>query len=181
MIMTAARAVAQAHGYNGLSFRELAKEVGVTSASIHYHFPTKGDLGAALAHRYTEDAKALFDSFLEAGDDPIVSLRKYTDVFRIALGNGNRMCLCGFMAAEYDDLPDPVKVEVQGFADMNVAWLSAVLAQIHPGGNPQALAKRARAIYAAVGGAQVLARSRADISVYDEIIDSYRAAGLIPA
>lgn len=181
MIMTAARAVAQAHGYNGLSFRELAKEVGVKSASIHYHFPTKGDLGAALAQRYTEDAKALFDSFLADGADPRVCLRKYTDVFRIALNNDNRMCLCGFMAAEYDDLPDPVKVEVQGFADMNVAWLSEVLSWLDPKADPNALARRARAIFAAVGGAQVLARSRADISVYDEIIDSYRGAGLIPA
>jgi hypothetical protein len=27
------------------------------------------------------------------------------------------------MAAEYDDLPDTVKTEVQVFADVNVAWL----------------------------------------------------------
>jgi DNA-directed RNA polymerase specialized sigma24 family protein len=37
-IMDAARAMVQARGYNGLSFRELAKEVGVKSASVHYHF-----------------------------------------------------------------------------------------------------------------------------------------------
>jgi TetR/AcrR family transcriptional repressor of nem operon len=58
-IMTLARATAQAHGYNGLSFRELAKAVGVKSASVHYHFPTKGDLGAALARRYREEAVAI--------------------------------------------------------------------------------------------------------------------------
>jgi AcrR family transcriptional regulator len=48
-VMTAAKATVQSHGYNALSFRELAKEVGIKSASVHYHFPTKGDLGAALA------------------------------------------------------------------------------------------------------------------------------------
>ena len=47
--MTAARAMVQARGYNSLSFRELAKEIGIKSASVHYYFPTKGDLGAALA------------------------------------------------------------------------------------------------------------------------------------
>ena len=46
-ILEAARRVVQSRGYNALSFRELAKEVGIKSASIHYHFPTKGDLGAA--------------------------------------------------------------------------------------------------------------------------------------
>ena len=37
------------------------------------------------------------------------------------------MCLCSFMAAEYDDLPEPVKREVQAFADINVAWLKKTL------------------------------------------------------
>jgi len=37
------------------------------------------------------------------------------------------MCLCSFMAAEYDDLPEAVKQEVQAFADVNVVWLSKVL------------------------------------------------------
>ncbi len=44
----------QARGYNALSFREIAKEVGIKSAGVHHHFPTKGDLGAALARQYTE-------------------------------------------------------------------------------------------------------------------------------
>ena len=50
-ILDVAKARVQARGYNSLSFRELAKEIGVKSASIHYHFSTKGDLGAALARR----------------------------------------------------------------------------------------------------------------------------------
>ena len=32
------------------------------------------------------------------------------------------------MAAEYADLPDTVKTEVQTFADVNVAWLTKMLA-----------------------------------------------------
>src|SRR5216684_6839557 len=49
----AARLTVQDLGYSGLSFRELAKDVGIKSASIHYYFATKGELGAALASRYT--------------------------------------------------------------------------------------------------------------------------------
>jgi TetR/AcrR family transcriptional repressor of nem operon len=41
--------------------------------------------------------------------------------------------------------------------------------------------QRARAIFAAVAGAQLMARSRSDISLYDSLIDNYRAAGLLPA
>lgn len=179
-ILAAARAVAQAHGYGGLSFRELAKEVGIKSASIHYYFPTKGDLGAALARRYTEDAKALMVGISKEHRDPVTCLRKYTEIFRKALKSENRMCMCGFMAAEYDDLPEAVRVEVQAFADTNVAWLTKILSSI-PAGRHRGKADRwALAIYAAIGGAQLMARSRNDISVFDQIVEAYRLVGLIP-
>src|SRR3712207_8206920 len=40
-IMDAAERRIRAAGYGGFSFRELAAEVGVKSASVHHHFPTK--------------------------------------------------------------------------------------------------------------------------------------------
>jgi TetR/AcrR family transcriptional repressor of nem operon len=174
-IMVTARATAQAHGYAGLSFRELAKAVGIRSASIHYHFPTKSDLGAALARRYAEDAAAALEAVSAETPDLAQRLRKYTAIFRRALENGNRMCMCGFMAAETDDLPAAVRAEVRAFADVNTAWLTEILA-----GVPDPTA-HALAIFAAIGGAQLIARSRGDVAVYDTIIESYRTTGLIPS
>jgi TetR/AcrR family transcriptional regulator, transcriptional repressor for nem operon len=97
-----------------------------------------------------------------------------------SLESDNRLCLGSFMSAEYNDLPEPVKKEVQAFADVNVAWLSKVLSDIGVTG-PKESEERARAIFAAVAGAQLLARSRSDISLFDELIASYRLAGLLPA
>ena len=74
-IMDAARPTVQAHGYSGLSFRELAKEIGIKSASIHHHFPSKADLGVALARRYWEDSAAALEALLAESSDPIQSLR----------------------------------------------------------------------------------------------------------
>ncbi len=179
-ILAAARPVAQAHGYNGLSFRDLAKAVGVKSASVHYHFPTKGDLGAALAGRYREETRALLDGYLAAGLDPGTCLARYVAAFRMALERDNRMCLCGIMAAEYDDLPDNVKAEVTGFGDDNVAWLGRVLALLDPARPDEAVNQHALAIHAAVAGAQLIARGRGSLALYDRIIDGYRRSGLIP-
>ena len=178
--MDVARAMVQAHGYNALSFREVAKAVGVKSASIHYHFPTKGDLGAALARRYTDDAVVYFDSLLAASTDPSTCIRRYTEVFRAALVNDNRMCLCGIMSAERDDLPAEVRAEVDRFAEVNVRWLAMVLSLQAPGIEAETAQRRALAIYAAIGGAQLVARGRGDISAFDETVETYRAAGLLP-
>jgi len=179
-ILAAARRTAQAHGYSGLNFRDLADEVGIKAASIHYHFPSKADLGAAVARRYWEDTAAHLESMLAGTSDPVRCLHQYPDIFRKSLESDNRMCLCSFMAAEHDDLPEAVKKEVQTFSDVNIAWLSRVLSAAALVSSEES-ERRARAIFAAVAGAQLIARSRSDISLYDALIDSYRMAGLLPA
>ncbi|WP_254065657.1 TetR family transcriptional regulator [Acidisoma sp. L85] len=35
-----------------MNFRDLAAQVGIKAASIYHHFPSKADLGAAVARRY---------------------------------------------------------------------------------------------------------------------------------
>jgi len=179
-ILAAARRTAQVHGYSGLNFRDLAAEVGIKGASIYYHFPSKADLGAAVARRYWEDTAAVLDAMLVDTPEPLQCLRRYPEIFRLSLESENRLCLASFMAAEYEDLPDAVKTEVQAFADVNVAWLSKVLVAAGVVAAKEST-PRARAIFAAVAGAQLMARSRADLSLYDATIDSYRAAGLLPA
>jgi TetR/AcrR family transcriptional repressor of nem operon len=170
-IMAVAKAMVQSRGYNALSFREIAKDIGVKSASIHYHFPTKADLGSALARRYTDDALASLDRLLETNLDLEAKFARYVGVFRAALLNDNRMCLYGIMAAEYGDLPPEVRVAVDAFSAANVGWLSRLL------GADEA---RALAIFAAIEGAQLVARGRGDIAVFDQTIAAYRAAGLTP-
>ena len=179
MILEAAKQSAQAHGYNGLNFRDLAAEVGIKAASIYHHFPSKADLGAAVAKRYWEDTAAALVAISSETSDPIAALRRYPEGFRQSLERDNRLCMGSFMSAEYDDLPDPVKKEVQSFADINVAWLGE---QLTAAGvvRPSESADRARAIFAAVAGAQLMARSRSDIALFDTLIASYRAAGLLP-
>ncbi|MDK4717513.1 TetR/AcrR family transcriptional regulator [Rhizobium sp. CNPSo 4039] len=179
-ILEAAKKSAQAHGYGGLSMRDLAAEVGIKAASLYYHFPSKAELATAVAKRYWEDAAADLEKISHEKPDPVEQLRSFPETFRKALENENRMCLCSFMGAEYDELPDPLKKEVQTFADVNVAWLQKALVATGTV-KPETSEAHAKAVFAAVAGAQLMARSRADIALYDALIESYRAAGLLPA
>lgn len=179
-LMQVARSVAQAHGYNGLSFRELAKMVGVKSASVHYHFPTKADLGAAIAQRYADDTAAALETLSQTQPDVESCLQQYIGIFRAALENENRMCMAGQMGAEYDDLPEEVKVGVMAFNNRNVAWLAELLLRAEPQSDVAARNAKALAIFAAINGAQLAARTRNNIAVYDQIIESYWASGLFP-
>ncbi|NAS98699.1 TetR family transcriptional regulator [Pseudomonas syringae] len=178
-ILAAAKSAAQQHGYSGINFRHIADEVGIKTASIYYHFPSKARLGAGVAERYWQDTQSVLNDMRSANADPKECLRLYPWIFRKSLEDDNRLCLSSFMAAEVEDLPDEVLREVMAFADINVAWLAEVLrcaATV-----PQAeCERRARAIYAAVAGAQLIARTQADISVFDDLVASYHEAGLIP-
>jgi TetR/AcrR family transcriptional repressor of nem operon len=110
-------------GYNNFSFRELAKEIGIKSASVHYHFPTKEDLAAQLAKQYTDNfinalgnPKTLYD----CGTDPIIF---FASLFKHSLEQDKKMCLCGLLGAESDILPPLVRVEIKRFFRKNLAWL----------------------------------------------------------
>ncbi|MCF1464582.1 TetR/AcrR family transcriptional regulator [Agrobacterium vitis] len=178
-ILETATRLAQAHGYGGLNIRDLAAAVGIKAASIYYHFPGKAELAAAVAHRYWEYSVSALEEIWDTYPEPLARLRHYPETFRYALERENRMCMASFMGAEYDDLPDIVKSEVQVFSEVNIAWLRKTLLAAEAVEDDQAEA-RARAVFAAVVGAQLMARSRADIALYDALIDTYRSVGLIP-
>jgi TetR/AcrR family transcriptional repressor of nem operon len=178
-IMEAARLTVQNLGYSGLSFRELAKDVGIKSASIHYYFETKGELSAALVNRYTAFYTAQLDELLTQGLDLKTCMERYTQVFADTLRADNRLCLAGMLGAERNALPEDVQSEVVKYGDMNERWLAKVLG-MQGSAKPEQIQHQARAIYAAVQGAQLIAHTRGDVSVYEEIIATYRANGLIP-
>ena len=177
-ILSAARQAVQSRGYAGLNYRDLAAAVGIKHASIYHHFSTKAVLGEAVARRYWEDTAVVLDNMLAVADQPVEALHNYPNIFRTSLENENRLCLCSFMSAEFDDLPASMKIEVQAFTDINVAWLTKVL--IATGVPKKKSFERAQAIYAAVAGAQLVARSRNDIALFDALMAGYRAAGLLP-
>ena len=116
----------QTRGFNGFSYAHIAAELGITKASLHYHFPGKAELGEALIARYT----ARFAQALENLESPQrgagEKLEAYAELYSAVL-RGDRMCLCGMLAAEYQTLPKAMGDAIVGFFDANHAWLTGVL------------------------------------------------------
>jgi TetR/AcrR family transcriptional repressor of nem operon len=179
-ILLAAKSIAQSRGYGGLNLRDVAEKVGIKAASIYYHFPGKAELAAAVAKRYWEDGAAALEAISEESPNPSDALHRFPEIFRRSLEADNRLCLGSFMGAETDDLPAEVTAEIKLFSDVNVAWISKRLVAAKVCG-AKAAVTRARAIFAAVAGAQLLARSRSDIALFDTLVETYRTSGLLPA
>ena len=66
-VVDAARHRFEAHGYKGTSIADIAEDVGVNAGSIHWYFPTKDDLFAAVVARVSEESRESVDAALAAG------------------------------------------------------------------------------------------------------------------
>jgi TetR/AcrR family transcriptional regulator, transcriptional repressor for nem operon len=163
-ILDVAEQLVQSRGYNGFSYADIAGELGITKASLHYHFASKAELGEALIERYS----ARFAEALERIDGTCAGARAkldayaglYADVLR-----GHRMCLCGMLAAEYQTLPQSMRGSVIRFFDHNVTWLADVLAEgrsdgeLSFSGDPS---DASQTILSALQGAMLVARPYGD-------------------
>ena len=126
LILDAAERRAQSFGFNGFSYADIADELRVTTATIHYRFSAKSDLGADLLQRYSRRfAEALADI---SGREPSAAakLRAYALLYEEVLREG-RLCLCGILAAEYETLPAQMRAHIVAFFANNEAWLANVL------------------------------------------------------
>jgi TetR/AcrR family transcriptional repressor of nem operon len=155
--------LAEAHirnaGYNGYSFRDLASEAGIKSASVHHHFPTKATLAAAVARRYTDRFLAFVEKQIDHSAPDVIAV--YRSAFRAALKRDGRMCLGGVLGAEAGGLPPEVAVETRQFFNRLVEDLATRI-----GG--RAARGRALSVLATLEGAMILARASGNITDFDQ-------------
>jgi TetR/AcrR family transcriptional repressor of nem operon len=155
-------------GFRACSFREIASDVGVKSASVHYHFATKADLGAALVARYEARVLALIGN----PDDRrnlAAKLEAMRAAFRGGLTRGDGMCLCGVLATESRGLPVAVATATRRYFDACNKWLSRAFDR---GGvaQPDRTALQATAL---LQGAMLQAIALDDVAAFDAALEGF--------
>lgn len=163
-ILDVAERLVQTRGFNSFSYADIAKELGITTASLHYHFRGKAELGQALIDRYAERFTGDLAQIDRDTPNALAKLETYADLYSGVL-KGKRMCMCGILAAEYQTLPKSMRRSVLRFFDENQRWLADVLAQ---GQRERTLAftgstdEVAQAILSTLEGAMLVARPYGD-------------------
>ena len=159
-ILDVGERLVQVRGFSGFSYADVAAELSVTRASLHYYFPSKADLGEAIIARYAERfADALAEIDVQLTHAP-TKLAAYADLYAEVLRE-ERMCLCGMFAAAYETIPSPIQSAVVGFLDDNEAWLAVVLEQGRRDGSLSFAGSTdvlARCIVSGLEGAMLVAR-----------------------
>ncbi|MCH9685145.1 MAG: TetR/AcrR family transcriptional regulator [Deltaproteobacteria bacterium] len=149
-------------GFNSMSFADLAAEVGIRSATIHYHYPTKVALGVHLIERYHE---AFFEELArrtEGVETAPARLQRYGSVFVDNLDQDGGLCLCGMLAAELPSLDASIRDGVKRFFEANTKWLASELRQGERRGElslTRPASQVAVSLFSALEGAMLVART----------------------
>ncbi|WP_035564326.1 TetR/AcrR family transcriptional regulator [Hymenobacter sp. IS2118] len=115
-------------GFNAFSYQHLAKELGVKPAAIHYHYPSKDDLGTAIVARQLCRLRKWRDLPRVADLPSNQQLEALFAVYDTHLGHSRQVCLFGALAADFRTLPAPMQVELRTFNRELTEWLAQVLA-----------------------------------------------------
>ena len=163
--LDAAQRFTQERGFNAFSYADIAHELGVSKAALHYHFATKAILGEALITRYRHRFENALRGITDQGLGIRERLEAYVDLFADVLV-ADRMCLCGMLAAEQQTLPEGMQRGVLEFFAENEMWLEAVLNEgsskgelVYSGSTKEG----ARMLLGGLEGAMLLARSHNDV------------------
>lgn len=169
-LLDSAEHAVRARGYDGFSYADLAADVGIRKASIHYHYPTKADLGLALIQRYRERIHTHFVDIAETGKSAGTKLRAYLRFYRDAMEDGDIVCLCVAFAISRDTLAEPILNELNQFHDANIKWLTGVYTEAREDmsiANVGEPAQEAAMTLALVEGGHLIARSAKDLKRFD--------------
>jgi TetR/AcrR family transcriptional regulator, transcriptional repressor for nem operon len=172
-ILDVAERLVQSRGYNGFSYADVASELQITTAALHYHFPGKAELGDALIDRYARRFYDALDEIAAGEVSPPAKLRAYSDLY-LGVLRDQRMCLCGMLAAEYQTLPDGMRQSVVSFLDHNCDWLAALLEAGRSEGTLEfggAARDSAQMIVGALEGAMLVSRPYASTDRFEVIAD----------
>ena len=169
-ILRCARSLLIEGGYNGFSYADIAKVVGIRNASIHHHFPSKSDLVRTLVARYREEAEAGMAALERQFPDPAQQLRAYTGYWEACIADSSApFCLCALLASQIPVLPQEIVFEARAHFRALSAWLTSILERgarqgsLRFAGTAKA---EAEAFMAGVHGAMLSARAYGDPGIF---------------
>jgi TetR/AcrR family transcriptional repressor of nem operon len=173
-ILDLAEMLIQTRGYSAFSYQDISDALGITKASIHYHFASKTDLGIAVVDRYFErfDA-ALIAIAADQSRSSMAMLDFYLEPYIGFSNTPDHVCLCGALAGEILVLPPELRARVDRFFRAHQTWLSEILKRGGARGEfnlPAQASKVARLVFGALQGALLVKRTTGDDSQLQDVI-----------
>lgn len=107
-------ALFQQFGYNGFSYKHISDKLGIKNAAIHYHFPSKEDLGVAIITHSRNRLERWKEKMDTLDISPTEKLEKYIDgMYGWQIEKGNRICMIAATGTDYFSIPEKMQQQAQ--------------------------------------------------------------------
>ncbi len=172
-LLNSAERAARIHGYDGFSFADMAKDVGIRKASIHHHFPTKAALSVALIARYHQNFLRICQQIDASHETGGARLSALVNEYRQALRGGTCLCLCVSLSASRESLTPDALDQICRFRRMVTSWIEVAFVIGREDGSISGVrdpSAEAAATLAMLEGAQLAARSQESLILFDSAI-----------
>jgi len=173
-ILDLAETLIQTRGYSAFSYQDIADSLGIRKASIHYHFPSKADLGVAVVDRYmARSGEALTAIADDQSQSSMTMLDFYVQPYLQFASTPDRVCLSGALAGEMLALPPKVRERVDHFFRTQQLWLTEILKRGVARGEfklPAPASQVARFVFGALQGALLVKRTTNDLTQINDVI-----------
>ena len=172
-LLDLAEHAARSRGVDAFSYGDLAAQIGIKTASIHYHFPTKAILSTALMQRYHDNFATICARINVDHNTGGQRLAALIDRYRHAHHDATQVCLCVAFSISRESLPADVIHQIEKFRAMMRHWIGAAFEQGNSDGtitNVHSPASEAAATLSLLEGAQLSARATQDAAAFDDAI-----------
>ena len=127
-IVDLAESYMQSRGFNGFSFRDIQNELGIKTASIHYHFKTKQDLAQTVFERYLVNYEVALKRIESQDISAEGKIEALADIF-VDVRENNKLCLCGMYASDFYFLADGLESLLTKFVQINEDFIRKSIEQ----------------------------------------------------
>ncbi|MGH1363919.1 MAG: TetR/AcrR family transcriptional regulator [Calditrichia bacterium] len=166
-----------ANGYNGFSYGDIAQEVGIRKASIHYHFPSKAELGAAIVENYTKWMHRWVAETDASSKTSMERLEAFFLLYRNFFGVGEKICMNGVLSADLNGLPEEMKQAFKRLLHFEHEWMKQVILEGQKSGefhSKQSAGRLALLVGAALQGSIQIARANDNMDLLDIAIEQMK-------
>lgn len=147
--------------FAAFSYQDLADRLGVTKASIHYHFPTKDDLGVALLEHFEVAGDELWAKLAQSAETPGALCAAMLDLAEaVMLDHEFRVCPAFAFTVDSPALSERMRAALLRLAERHDSHVAEMLEAARNAGELSFLGDardQAQAVAAALQGASQLA------------------------
>ncbi len=127
-ILNFASTILQQRGYNGFSYGHIAAQLGIRNAAIHYHFPSKADLGAALIIRYQKHfVRWITHNEQKHAKNYQTLFEAYITISRSFIQQQDSICPLAVLESNYTVFPEKMQLLTQTLTRDIRKWFSTLL------------------------------------------------------